>query len=268
MDWINEEGGFNAEAADMPEGVKSLVDAKGYKGVTDLAEAYTNAQSKLGVAPERLVAIPEKPDDADGWSQVYTKLGRPETPDAYKPEVKVHDGQELSPELVKEFSTVAHEIGLTNTQVSKIMQYQVDLSHKYTEMSAAEAAEAEKVAAADAMNAHNKAVNDFMVQNSIKTEAEFKEFTGGLEETSKQIGFYDLINEAGHGDDPKWLAALAKLRGQLSDSVTLDEGSKVDLRSKEERINAIVNNPAFVNVLHPEHAKLKREYDSIFGIAG
>ncbi len=267
MDWINDEGGFNSEATDMPEAVKSLVDNKGLTSVEGLVDIYTNAEKKLRTDPSRLMTLPDKPDDVDGWSQVYTKLGRPETVDGYKADVKVHDGQTLSDDLVKEFAGIAHAAGLTNTQVNAIMQYQVDLSHKYTESSVAAAAEAEKVAEADAVNAHNVAVKEFMTANSIKTEAEFKEFTSGLEETSKQIGLYDLITEAGHGDDPKWLTAIAKLRGQLSDSVTPGDGDALDLRTKEERINAIVNNPAFVNVLDPDHAKLKREFDTIYGIS-
>ena len=178
MDWINEEGGFNAEATDMPENVKSLVDAKGYKGVTDLADAYTNAASKLGVSPERLMTLPDKPDDVEGWGNVYAKLGKPETADAYKPDVSVPEGLQLDDNLVKEFSAAAHEMNLTNAQLSKVMQFQLDASDKYVKMSAVDAAKAEEVAAADAKNAREQAWEALKVQHSVKTDADLKVLYG------------------------------------------------------------------------------------------
>ena len=70
MDWINDEGGFNTEAADMPEGMKTLITNKGLTDVEGLGEIYTNAEKKLGVDPKRLVTIPDKPDDVDGWNNL------------------------------------------------------------------------------------------------------------------------------------------------------------------------------------------------------
>lgn len=267
MDWINEEGGFNAEATDMPENVKSLVEAKGYKGVTDLADAYTNAASKLGVDPNRLATIPEKPDDADGWNNLFNRMGRPETPDGYKPEVKVHEGQELNGDLVKNFSSVAHEIGLTNSQISKIMQFQLDLSDQYTKETAEAELKASQVAEADLKNAQAKAWDDIKVQHSVKTDEAMKELVEGAKTAAEKTGLLKIFEKHDLMNDPETINALIALNGNLSDSVSVDGSSHVDNRTFDEKLKSIQENPGFNDAMHPDHQKLMKEYSALYGIS-
>ena len=183
MEWINEEGGFVPDATDMPESVKTLVTAKGYKGVEDICTAYTNATSKLGVDPNRLVTLPAD-GDAEAWGGVYTKLGRPETPDGYKPTVNPHEGQNLDDALVKRFGAIAHDAGLNDAQVSKIMQFQLDLTDEYTKQSTAEEAKQAEIAAADAANEQAKAWDALKVANSVKTDEALAELVSGGKEAA------------------------------------------------------------------------------------
>jgi len=265
MDWINEEGGFVPDAADMPESVKTLVSSKGYKGVEDIAVAYTNATSKLGVDPDRLVALP-KDNDADAWGNVYSKLGRPESPDGYKPTVTPHEGQELNDELVKRFGTIAHEAGLNDAQVSKIMQFQLDLSDEYTTQSAAEAAKAEEIAAADSKNAQDAAWEALKVANSVKTDDDLKALTAGAKEAAQKLGLYDILEAKGLGDDVEIIGKLIEVNRKLSDQMTPDANTVVDMRSYDEKLAAIQSNPAYLDNMHHDHDKIMREYNSLFGI--
>ena len=47
--------------------------------------------------------------------EVYNKLGRPETPDNY--EIIVPEINNICADQIKEFTNVAHNIGLNNEQV-------------------------------------------------------------------------------------------------------------------------------------------------------
>jgi len=268
MDWINEEGGFVPDAADMPESVKNLVTSKGYKGVEDIATAYTNAASKLGVDPNRLVTLPTDSKDADAWSKVYSKLGRPETVDGYKPEVSVHEGQEMSEDLVKKFTSVAHEVGLNNSQVSKIMQFQLDISDEYIKQSNAELAKKQEMEAADAKNAQAKAWEALKVANSVKTDDDLKALVNGGKEAAQKLGLYDILEKKGLGDDVEVIGKLIEVNRKLSDQMTPDAASAIDVRSNDEKLAAITSNPAYLDNMHPDHPKLIKEFNSLFGING
>lgn len=265
MEWINDEGAFVPDAVDMPESVKTLVDAKGYKGVEDIAVAYTNAASKLGVDPNRLVALPSD-DNADAWGNVYAKLGRPETPDGYKPTVTPHDGQELNDDLVKRFGTIAHDAGLNDAQVSKIIQFQLDLSDEYTKQSAAEAAKAEEIAAADAKNAQDAAWEALKVANSVKTDDDLKRLTDGAKEAAQKLGLYDILEAKGLGNDVDVISKLIEVNRKLSDQLTPDTDTVVDMRTNDEKIASITSNPAYLDAMHPDHPKLMKEFNALFGI--
>ena len=268
MDWINDEGGFVPDATDMPESVKTLVTAKGYKGVEDICTAYTNATSKLGVDPNRLVTLPADGSDTDAWSQVYNKLGRPETVDGYKPDMKPHEGQEVSADIIKEFTAVAHEAGLTNAQVSKVMQFQLDLSNKYEQQNAADEAKQAEIDTADAANVQAKAWDAMKIANSVKTDADLETLVKGGKEAAQKVGLYDLIEEAGLSDNPKWVSALIKLNRSLSDQMTTNTDTVIDVRSNDEKIASITSHPAYLDGMHPDHAKLMKEFNSVFGLTG
>jgi hypothetical protein len=81
---------------------------------------YGHAQEKLG---KTVFSIPDNPDDAESWSKIYDKLGRPKSPDDYKYELPKIDGQEWNQETIKDFNRVAHKIGLTNKQAQEFMKW-------------------------------------------------------------------------------------------------------------------------------------------------
>ena len=56
-----------------------------YKDPEELARSYVHLESRLGVPAHRLLTVPDKPADQDpeGWTKLYTALGRPETVEGY-----------------------------------------------------------------------------------------------------------------------------------------------------------------------------------------
>jgi hypothetical protein len=49
----------------------------------DMTKAAREAQKFVGVPPDRLVRLPEKPSDEAGWNAVYQRLGAPADPKEY-----------------------------------------------------------------------------------------------------------------------------------------------------------------------------------------
>lgn len=127
------------------KGDKSLADIK---DITGLAKGYVHSQKligssvripgpdagkeDLGAFYEKLLTVPgimRMPDasDAQAMEQLYTKLGRPATPEEYKitkPE-KLPDGVAINDDMLKSVSATAHKLGLTNAQLQGLVDWQI-----------------------------------------------------------------------------------------------------------------------------------------------
>ncbi|AUR93050.1 coil containing protein [Vibrio phage 1.182.O._10N.286.46.E1] len=104
------------------EETQSLITNRGYDKIDqtqafeDLANGYKNLQTKLGGNHDELYKITGEmtPEDRVG---VYNALGRPETVEGYTYQPQEGD----HPELVQHFKNVSHELGLSESQVSKMI---------------------------------------------------------------------------------------------------------------------------------------------------
>ena len=77
----------------IPEEIRGHKSLEHIQDVGALAKSYVNAQSMIGADK---LAIPGKHATDDDWSDVYAKLGRPDSPDAYELNNQVPEGVELS----------------------------------------------------------------------------------------------------------------------------------------------------------------------------
>lgn len=99
---------------------RGFVETKGWKDPGSLLESYRGLERMLGGPREKLVRLPDSDADKDGWNQVYSRLGRPETPDQYElPPVQVGDGQV---DLSGDFRAMAHELGLSKSQAKGLAE--------------------------------------------------------------------------------------------------------------------------------------------------
>lgn len=100
------------------EGTRKWVETKGYKSVEDLAKAAVHQESLLGSSVRRPA------DDATEteWNAFYSKVGRPEKPDAY--EFKRPDGLPsdlpYDEALAGNFKKWAHGAGLNSRQAQTL----------------------------------------------------------------------------------------------------------------------------------------------------
>lgn len=83
-------------------------------------------QTKIGKVPG--VTILPGAEDAEGWKGFYSKLGVPETPDAYGnvlPE-KMPDGVQVDAEAMKPIIAELHKLNLTPAQMRGIVQVRIN----------------------------------------------------------------------------------------------------------------------------------------------
>ena len=93
------------------------VQNKGWKGPADVLGSYRNLEKLTGVPADKIVKIPVD-DNAASWAEVYSKLGRPESPEKYVLPLPEGDGGAFS----KVAATWFHEAGLSSSQAAKIAE--------------------------------------------------------------------------------------------------------------------------------------------------
>ncbi len=108
----------NNQLSGLSEGTRKLIETKGYKSPEDIAKAYINMEQKFG----SMLAPPAPDAPAEEWAKVYSKLGRPESPDKY--EFKRPEGLPAditySDELAKAAKPWMHEAGLNPKQAQSV----------------------------------------------------------------------------------------------------------------------------------------------------
>lgn len=111
-------GGSADWTSGLNEDLKGYVTTKGFKDVSAVLDSYRNSESLIGkltgADKDRMLALPAKDDDAEGWSKVHTRLGRPEKADGYS-----FKGENA--EFVKTFKEVFHGAGLSDKQATAVV---------------------------------------------------------------------------------------------------------------------------------------------------
>lgn len=89
--------------------------------VATLAKGYVHAQTMIG---QKRLAVPGKDAAPEAWNEVYTALGRPETPDKYTgATVKPVAGVTISDAEITKARTKFHELGLNDRQATALLDY-------------------------------------------------------------------------------------------------------------------------------------------------
>jgi len=125
--WYAPEGIDQGTASQLGE----LVKAKGWKGPADALLSYQNLEKVFGADKAgRTILAPKSDDDAEGWSAVYNRLGRPESADKY--ELPVPEGDDGS--FAQAVAPVLHDLGLTNKQAKGLAEWWNQTSTQRIEM--------------------------------------------------------------------------------------------------------------------------------------
>lgn len=245
-DFMNTDGSFGDMSA-APESLQTLVKSKGIKNVEALGRMYAELEAFRGVPADRLLTVPEKDDDIEGWNKVWNKLGRPETPDRYDFKLDAGDVK-LDDALMKSFKEFAHGLGLSGKKAEKLVQFQIDAVKGQMLAQADLDKEAEKTANEE----RSKIVEEIKNRRGVKSDAEMQAMILKGKDIAEKTGIFDTLEKKGLSDDPEVIDMLISFAERVDDKL-LPKPKPTGNQSKEEQIQALINSEAYIKKLHPDH---------------
>lgn len=183
------------------KGEKSL---ESFKDAASLAKAYVETKRMVG-SSIRLPKDDAPPEEKTKFfRETMAKFGLPESPDKYaytKPNIP---DEQWSDAAVKAFLPVAHEIGLTNAQVQRLLEWQAGTATEATKQTQAEKDKA------------------YLAAESALKEKWGPQFDAKITLAKQAVGsrgesFQNKLIEAGLDNDPEVLDFLATVGGMLAE---------------------------------------------------
>jgi len=214
-----------------------------------LAKSYINATRMIG---QDKVAVPNENSTDDQWNEVYGKLGRPESADKYKLEVKSETAP-LDETAIKQFAENAHQLGLNNKQAQGILEF-----YKNSMEGSVQAARVEtETAQANAEQELRKEWGRSYDENIKKAGAIAKA------NMSEDILNMELKDGTRIGDHPSVIKGFASIANLMSeDKLVSTESENVDRGTDyEAEISKLVNDRdgPYWNKSHPDHDKVVQQ---------
>lgn len=205
------DGTPNDPFSGLDTGTREWVGNKGYKSVSDIAQAARNAENLIGRSV-RLPGDDAKPEDIDKFVLEATAKYRPDKADGY--EFKLPDGVPEDMPYDEDFAgglkTKAHELGLTARQAAGLHDWYVSVyADGYKATQEANDAKAVEATAALEKTFGGEAGSDaFKAGNALAGRA--MDELGGkpLIDTLKAKG---MIDEKGYILDPSFASAFYKV---------------------------------------------------------
>jgi hypothetical protein len=227
-----------------------------------LAKSYVNAQKLIG---QNRIPAPQQNWGEKEWDGLFSQLGRPEKPDAYKfPDgVQLPNGLKLDEEKFAKAREVFHKSGLLPKQAEAVMKYYAEslASQSQAEMQRQEAEHAAAV-------------------NKLRTELgdKYDEGVDLARSVVRQFGSPELIeflNTSKLGDHPEMIRALMKVGKAMSEDTSRGSGSGPGFVSNataaKQEVSRLSGDAEFQKILqdrsHPGHKDALARWEHTFKLA-
>ena len=233
----------------IPEELRNDPNISKFTELEALAKSYVNATRMIG---QDKVAVPNNNSTDDQWNEVYDKLGRPESADKYKLEVK-SDVVPLDESAIKQFAENAHQLGLNNKQAQGILEFYKNSMEGSAQQS--------KI---DTETAQANAEQELRKEWGSNYEANIKK-AGSVAKANMNPEILDMELKDGTrlGDHPAIIKGFANIANILSeDKLVSTESENVSQGTDyEAEISKIVNDRdgPYWNKSHPDHDKIVQQ---------
>ena len=214
-----------------------------------LAKSYINATRMIG---QDKVAVPNENSTEDQWNEVYAKLGRPESADKYKLDVK-SEAVPIEDGAIKQFAETSHKLGLNNKQAQGILEYYKSMMEGSAQQSKVDTETAQAQA------------EQQLRQEWGKTFEENVKKAGSVAKANLGVDVLDMQLKDGTrlGDHPEVIKGFAKIADMMSeDTIVATESENVDQgKDIEQEISRIMNDRTgpYWNKTHPDHDKIVQQ---------
>lgn len=233
--------------------LKGYLQNKGFKEPKDLAISYRNLEKLQGVPAERLLKLPDE-SDAEGWKQVWRRLGAPEKPEDYQIEAK--DG--AAGEFLKAATGWFHELGIPKKAAQALIQ-KMDEFGAAQKARQAEAQKAERAEQMDNLKRNWGAAYDKNFQIIDRVAEEF-----GMDDKALMA----LRDAMGPAKAAEFLYGIGKKLGE--DQYVSSDGSRVNSfgdamtpAQARDAINALRQDKDFVQRLINGDIEARKRWDRL-----
>ena len=233
----------------IPEDLRNDPNISKFTELEALAKSYVNATRMIG---QDKVAVPNNNSTDDQWNEVYDKLGRPESPDKYKLEIK-SDAVPLDEGAIKSFAENAHQLGLNNKQAQGILEFYKNSMEGSVQQNQI-----------DMETAQSQAEQELRKEWGGNYEANIKK-AGAVAKANMDANILDMQLKDGTrlGDHPSIIKGFANIANLMSEDKlvsTESEGMSQAIDYSAE-ISKIVNDRdgPYWNKAHPDHDKVVQQ---------
>jgi len=214
-----------------------------------LAKSYINATRMIG---QDKVAVPNQNSTDDQWNEVYSKLGRPESPDQYKLDVK-SEVVPLDEGTIKSFAENAHKLGLNNKQAQGILEYYKNSMEGSEQQARIDTETAQANAEAELRKEWGRSFDENLKKAAGVAKANMDE----------KILNMELKDGTRLGDHPTIIKGFANIANLMSEDKMIGtaEENSTSGRDYQSEISSLVNDRdgPYWNKAHPEHDKVVQQ---------
>jgi len=218
----------------IPKGAEKVFESYKGKPLTDVFNTFVEAQKTIG-GSIRLPKADAKPDErAKALSDIYAKLGRPESPDKYDlGELPlINDTFQWNQERLATAKTALHQAGLTNDQVKSVMGvYANELKSLFPDQVTV------------AAESRQKMIDEYGSEQMFERQLNF------AQSAVKQYGdaeFNTWLETTGLGNHPAFIKVMSKIGRELTEHGALEPSSgdlNMTSADAQQKINEIMNDP-------------------------
>lgn len=237
-----------------------FVQTKNWDGPAAVLESYQQLEKLVGKDPGRVLTIPNPDATPEEWSEVYTKLGRPNDPSGYKlPEIE--GASEEQDALIRQS---AFDLDLTPAQTAKMReQVYANSTKAATERQDSQTAAMTETAA----TLRNEWGADYDANNEFAADGVM--FVGGEE-------FLKSVQDKGLLGDPAFVKAMAKIGEMQAEPDGLIGGQQAGAfemspGQAKANITALTMDKGYQEALfdkrHPGHKAAVEKQTRLYGAA-
>ena len=238
----------------LPEELRNDATLSNFKDIESLAKTVVHQQKVLGSR----IPLPKTDEER---SELYTKLGRPETSDKYEIEISDDMKPYFRQDDITQFRDVAHNIGLNNEQVAALIEYQQGSIQN-------------QLNGSDSQLAAQR--ND--VEEGLKKEWGF-DYDKQIRSAQRALQVYgdpeimELMNSEA-GNNPAVIKLFARLGAEVTEDMTQNTQNnsvRVSVLDARQEIDEVMSKPSgpYFNDRHPEHKatveRMRQLHEKVFG---
>lgn len=248
---------------DLPEDLRDHKSLQHYGTVNDLAKSHVHAQQMIG---KDKIVMPGQSATDEEWREVYSKLGMPATSSEYNfdKSAGLGEGMEVDENLLGWFSDTAHQVGLNNNQMQKMIELWNQNTSDLSNLSEEGARQSQEQSALELRNEWGNAFDD----NLKLSKTVLNQFFSGKD--SNEFLDQQLTDGSRIGDSPDFIRMMSSIGSFIRERIGEDsikglEGTTAsNPKQLEDELASLMDlNGPYGDKKHPEHESYVRKVSEL-----